>query len=221
MKALSAIQTALLITAISAVGQGTFQNLDFESAQVIPDPYYGRPDIIVASNALPAWQAFNGTNQLADVFYNSGFYVELVGGTNSMVIDGNFSVALNGGSISQTASVPADAESLLFRALNVKSPFPPGLLYVTLDGQNLAYTAISNGTTSYGLDYTIYAVDISAFAGQVENLTFSGGRILDDIQFSPEFIPEPSPSWLLVLGSGIWIYTRNGGRHSASNCSYR
>jgi hypothetical protein len=46
----------------------------------------------------------------------------------------------------------------------------------------------------------------------METLTFSGGGILDDIQFSPELIPEPSPSWLLFLGSGVLLYVRRKGK---------
>lgn len=203
------IQMGILICAIAAFGQGSFQNLDFESAQVIPDPYYGVPYIIATSNALPGWQAFSGTNQLSDVFYNVAFNVELVGGTNSLVIGGNISVGLyNGGSISQSALVPADAESLLVRAHYV-TPLAPGIFSISLGGQNLQYTAIpeyGEGPFRY-----LFAADVSAFADQTETLTFlttSGGFVVDDIQFSPELIPEPSLSCLLFLGSGALFCIR-------------
>jgi hypothetical protein len=40
----------------------------------------------------------------------------------------------------------------------------------------------------------------------METLTFSGRGLLDDIQFSPEVIPEPSAAALVFLGSGILFY---------------
>jgi hypothetical protein len=140
MRLLFSIQTAILIFAIPAFGQGTFQNLNFEAAQPIPDPNYGVPYIIVSSNALPAWQAYNGTNQLIDIAYNlTGVTVGLVG-SNSLVIDGDFSVLLGGGSISQTASVPPDAKSLLYE-VSVSGIAPP--LSAFLDGQRLSATVVS------------------------------------------------------------------------------
>jgi hypothetical protein len=212
MKILLSIPMALLVAAIPAFGQTGFLNLDFESAQPVPDPTYGQPYIIATGNALPGWQAFNGTNPLSDVFYNSGYWVELVGGTNSLVVDGNYSVSLSAGSISQTAQVPTGAESLLFRAVIVRSPVP-SILHVTLDGQDLAYTAVSSGTTASGLGYSTYAADISVFAGQVDTLMFSGDiGALDDIQFSSSPVPESSPLWLLFLGSGVLIYYHRRGQ---------
>jgi len=39
-------------------------------------------------------------------------------------------------------------------------------------------------------------------------LTFLGGGLLDDIQFSPSLIPEPSDASLIFLGGGIFMYFR-------------
>src|SRR6266496_3119850 len=42
--------------------QGSFVNLDFESANIIPDPvspYY--PHAVSVANALPGWTAYGGT----------------------------------------------------------------------------------------------------------------------------------------------------------------
>ena len=72
----------------------------------------------------------------------------------------------------------------------------------------MSYTAISTGTNPYGLSYNVYAADVSSFAGQVETLTFSEAGYLDDIQFSPEAIPEPSSAALVFLGSSILVYIR-------------
>src|SRR5215831_12619852 len=110
MKIVFSILTVFLVSALSACGQGAFQNLDFESASVVfVDPPIG----IDAASALPGWTAYNGTTQLTEIPYNNGGYVGLEQ-NNSFVLDGNFSVALGGGSISQTGLIPADARSLLY-----------------------------------------------------------------------------------------------------------
>ncbi len=234
MKRLCQILAGILlgqVVAISAIGQDTFQNLDFESAQVIIATNIGPNQFITAANALPGWSPwsaipgtnfFSGMNQLSLIEYNGGFLNSFVrGGTtpvdlfgsNPSVISGNFSVLVSAyGSISQTALVPANALSLRFDATS------PSL--VSLDGQSLSLIAIALGTNSsggYRSTYTVYAADISAFAGQVETLTFSGGGILDDIQFSSSPIPESSPSWLLFLGSGIFMFLRTRIRSLQSN----
>jgi hypothetical protein len=199
--------SAAIVAASSAFGQGTFQNLDFESARVVfvASPYHTE---IVATNALPGWSAFSGANQLSTIFYNDGRFfppVELLG-TNRYVIGGHFSVLLSEGggigtniygpgSISQTGLVPDSAKSLLFEATSSS-------LVVSLGGQNLSYMAISNAP-----NYTLYGADISMFAGQTETLSFmavKGFRVLDNIQFSSQVIPEPSIHALLGLG-GLFL----------------
>jgi hypothetical protein len=50
---------AVFVFVSSAHGQGAFQNLDFESAQIVPDPFHP----IVAADALPGWTVYYGTNQ--------------------------------------------------------------------------------------------------------------------------------------------------------------
>jgi PEP-CTERM motif len=195
----------------SVHAQGSFQNLDFESAQII----LVASDLVATTNALPGWTVFVGTNQQTDVFYNfmSSETVNLVG-SNSMVLDGNFSVQFDPEnnvpiSISQTGLVPAGTESLLFEA----KLFGSATMSVYLGGQDLSYVAMT--TTA---NYTVYGADISAFANQTETLTFSAltpfaatgldDWTIDDIQFSPSIVPEPSSSLLLLLGSGVFIYAR-------------
>ena len=195
-----------VIVALSLQGQ-SFTNLDFESARVIftANP----PDFIATSNAFPGWSVFGGTNQAFYVQYNvsAGVYLYgLVGpdafGTNTRVLDGNFSASMGPNeTMSQTGLVPNGAESLLFGATS--SSF-----LVSLGSQNLSYVTISNALNSYGGSYTIYGADISGFAGQTETLTFSGSGLLDDIQFSTVAIPEPSAISLLCLGSGVLFYVR-------------
>jgi hypothetical protein len=207
-----------VVIAGSALGQGAFQNLDFESAQVIPVSTNANGSVNIATaNALPGWSAFAGANQLSLIPYNSqaeaAWPVVGLYGSNVTVIGGNFEVMLtSGGSISQTGLVPANAESLLFGAAFIASP----PFVVSLDGQNLSYEVISNALNSQGYSYTIYGADISAFVGQVETLAFSapGYGILDNIQFSPITIPEPSAISLICLGSGVLFYVRRRRHHS-------
>jgi PEP-CTERM motif len=207
------------LTEVSASAQGTFQNLDFESAQVIFVP--GNPAAIVAADALPDWNVYYGVNQQTQIAYNSfngGLTLEA---SNSYVLSGNFSVLFNSLSfsmpisISQTATIPAGTQSLFFEAQDT-STMP---LSVSLNGENLSYSVIS---VSSG--YTLYGADISTFAGQTETLTFSAspfvaggpagaGWYLDNIQFSSLPVPEPSASFLLLLGSGVLIYGRRNRKY--------
>jgi hypothetical protein len=214
----SAFLMVLLLTSGHAGFSQDFQNLDFEDATIIPDPssmYY--PEAVYASNAVPGWTVtgcFLGPN---DVVYDSAS----LGSTSVSILDTNggafdgaaYSVLLYGGgtataaSISQTATVPVSAESILFEAQN--GGYPGGIiLVVSLGGQNLSYFALSNGP-----NYTLYGADISAFAGQREQLMFSaleGENFwnIDDIQFSSSPVPEPSELALAALGGLLLGFRR-------------
>jgi hypothetical protein len=192
---------------VSVRGQD-FVNLDFESAQVVFVSTNGTYQYIATANALPGWSAFNDTNQLSTIPYNpdgSGVWHVALVGSNSTVLGGNFSAVFGAGaSISQTGLIPADTESLFFEAH--ANPLS-GPLLVSLGGQNLSLVTISNAFSSYGLNYTVYGANVSAFAGQTEDLTFfdqtGGPWTIDDVQFSPETIPEPSGLALLLVGGGV------------------
>jgi hypothetical protein len=187
------LAAALSLTALSTTfGQGSFQNLNFEAVQNLPAPgvYFA------TTNALPGWAAFFRTNQLFTIPYNLATRLPDVGlyGSPLPAIGGNFDVSLSaGGSIRQTGLVPADARSLLFKA-SINPPLSG--FGISLRGQNLSYTAISGGP-----NYTLYGADVSAFAAQTIALTITGGGVVDDIQFSPQPIPEPSVFGLFGLGS--------------------
>ena len=198
---------ALALLAMSARGQGTFQNLDFESARVP-----GGGGGVDVTNALPGWAAFSGTTQLFTVAYSTyGGPFQNVGlvGFNHSVIAGNFSAVLGviggqAGSVTQTGLVPSDARSLLFTASpSVKTPS----LAVSLGGANLPFLLLSTS-----LAYNVYGADVSAFAGQTTALSFmgtaAGFTVLDEIRFSPEAIPEPSAASLMLVGSGVLLYVR-------------
>jgi|SRR5579862_5206846 len=202
-----------------------FINLDFEQAYIVPDtssPYY--PYAVDASQAIPGWTPVGFLSP--DILYNDislGATSITLCGVNSMFspppLDGQFSIDLYGGtegpasgaSISQTGTVPVGAESIRFIAQGVAQP-AGGPLLVSLGGHNIPYSAVSTGP-----NYTVYAGDISAFAGQTEQLTFTAPQgvnnywELDDIQFSSTQVPEPSSWSLLALGSllmGRWMKRR-------------
>jgi hypothetical protein len=201
----------------SSRGQN-FTNLDFESARVVFMNLPGVSSTVAASNAVPGWSVISGGSDEQLVLdynhmHNSGSAPPSdLEGTNQWVLDGNFSFYFYEESISQTGLVPVGAESLLFDATSSS-------VLVALDGQSLSFMAISNAVNSSGLGYTVYGADISRFAGQVETLTFSSvpyypprGVGLDDIQFSPQAIPEPSAISFLCLGSGTLFYLRGRRR---------
>ena len=200
----------LLFTAgfhFSAYAQGTFQNLDFEGAQIVP--ISGSPSWIATTNALPGWTGFVGANQVSRITYNNpaigSTWVNLEA-TNVFVLQGNYSITLQGGlsasaaSISQTGLVAGSARSLQFEATGYVQAVP-GSLVVSLGGQNVPLVALS--TTAR---YTLYGGDVTAFAGLSEQLTFSALNGIDNywtidaIQFSNLGVPEPGFLGLSALG---------------------
>ncbi len=203
----------------NADGQG-FVNLNFEAATIQPDPsnpYY--PDAVYSSNAIPGWSTTGGFLGPNDIGYNlfslGSTHITLVG-TNATIraIDGKFGVFLYGGdtassvTLSQTAILPADAASILFKAQY--SGAPGGILLVSVGGQNIPFSSISTGS-----DYTLYGGNVSAFAGQSEQLVFSvlaGENFwnIDDIQFSST--PVPEPHGLCLLSAGALLLGRRIGR---------
>src|SRR5436190_9811851 len=134
----------LLCVICTSRGQGTFQNLGFEAASLVPivgDPY-GR---VQFSQAFPGWAGYVGTNEQTRALYDnyfldtSGISIIDSGWTNQLgasrgLIEGNFSAILQAGfgslqigpantSIAQTGLIPGTAQSLLFKA---QSLLPPG-----------------------------------------------------------------------------------------------
>ncbi len=215
------------VAATPARAQGTFQNLDFEAARVglvtnaLPQ--------VAVSEALPGWSASDGTAQYATIAVYPAFPV--IGGFPGSValiasaagsLDGNFSVVLGTfhagpvpehGTISQTGVVPAGVHSLLFKAALVSG----SSLQVSLGGASL-----SSFPPSTQPDYTLYGADISAFAGQTANLTFMAvtrGVEIDDIQFSPQIVPEPGGAALFLLGLGMRTSVRRRGCSPARRAS--
>ncbi|PWU15817.1 MAG: hypothetical protein C5B50_14655 [Verrucomicrobia bacterium] len=189
-----AINLLALSTVMNSDGQG-FINLDFERG-------------VTSSNTIPGWTAYvNGspTTVLSNNIALNGGAVCLLG-TNGgfQQIQGAWFAYLQGqtvgfpntASIGQTGMVPITAESLIFWG-------SVGAGDVTFNGQTLPLVVL--GTAP---NYKIYGANISGFAGGVGQLLFTsyssqvGGQwdSVDNIQFSTQFIPEPSAVALLSVG---------------------
>jgi hypothetical protein len=92
----------------------------------------------------------------------------------------------------------------------VDTPPGTGVLDVSVGGNNVPIVAIGAGP-----NYTLYSANISTWAGETEQLTFSApetaflnGWAVDDISFSPA--PEPNIVALtaiagLVFGARRWL----------------
>jgi len=211
-----------LLSSFPAVAQGTFQNLNFESATVVPIPGdpFGR---IQFDPAFPSWTGtINGVPQ-SQALYNNLFLsspgIALLGpGWAGVRIEGNYTAALqasssSGGSYSSLAQVgtlPSDAHFFQMRIFS-GFPNPSSLFAASFAGQNIPLTPIGSGA-----NYVLYGGDISAYAGQNGELSvtalpspnFSTTVVyLDSIAFTP--IPEPGIWALLGLGGALcWCATR-------------
>jgi hypothetical protein len=214
------IQTIALIAAISgsAFAQSTgFANLNFELAHNdLHDPATGLPYWRVGGTVVPPL-----VGERIFFSYNSraldSWAVSLHDGNNQfglgfIPISGRYSVFLQSGvastmdfpngfygsaSISQTATVPANANSILFSA---RQQF--GQMELRMGGQSLPYYKLEDRGS-----YSIFGSDISAFAGTRSELMFrtppDSTILLDDIQFSSQVIPEPTT--LSLIGAGLSV----------------
>jgi hypothetical protein len=209
----------------NASGQD-FQNLDFESATLVPVPgdSYGG---VQFAPAFPGWtktivggidtnalynNIFLDSAGIAIIDHNSSFF-------SGDVIEGNYTAVLESGlgqngptdvTLSQTGLVPAGTESLQFKASEWFDS--SGAFAVTLGGQTLSLTVLGTGP-----NYTLYGADVSQWANQTAQLTFTvfgenphvndESLFLDEIQFSSQIVPEPSVFGLLALG-GLFLRLR-------------
>ena len=213
----AALFLAVLTVASVANAQGTFRNLDFESANVASLPP-GQGELVNLADGLPGWSA-DVVNAQGMIFHNNtslGGPVIAIEGPDfdpMSILAGSFTAYLGGefgrpnptgtASIWQTGQIPATAKSLFFLAAPtiISPPFQ-----VTVGGVVIPVTETSS-TSKYG----IWAGDISAFAGQTEQLMFTAlpahGGFLDQITFSSNAIPEPTTGALVCL-SGLVIGLR-------------
>ena len=209
----------VLLTVLSAQAQGTFQNLNFEKAHpVFVNPIL-YPFTVTAASALPDWTVTLGGVQQTQITEDApsagSTWVMLVGpGYNYgfAPIDGNYSVLLQGSgtasaaSISQTGLIPAGTQSLLFEAEPVDTG-PAGPLEVLVGNQVVPFAAVGTGP-----NYTLYGANISSWANDTEQLTFSAllgsyglnNWEIDDISFSTT--PEPEPNILALTAIGGLLF---------------
>src|SRR5260370_661315 len=163
----------MLLSNTRALAQGTFQNLAFEAATLVPIPgdLYGS---VQFAPAFPGWTAYVGGIQQTSSLYNTVFLdtsgISIIDGSGSLrglLIQGNFTAVLMAGlglsplqpadtSLSQTGLIPAGTESLRFKAY---LDYPQGTFSVTAGGQILSLIPLATGS-----NYTQYAADISALA---------------------------------------------------------
>ena len=177
-------------------------NLGFETTTLTPILANPLSGYYVTNATVPGWiwtpqQTFGYGDPSTTVAYNDialdSSAVTLHGSNDNIpVTSGQYSIFLQGGSqfvssssyaaIWQSGQVPANAQSLIYWG---------GALQVTFNGQPLAPFAIGSGA-----NYTIWSMDISAYAGQTGQLMFTApwqtSSLLDNIQFSSSPVPEPS-----------------------------
>ncbi len=212
---------ALILYEIPAFGQGSFVNLDFESAR-LPVLPVGQGSVASSTNAFPGWTCYLGTAQQESVLYNAftaGSAAISILGPNFEVgpaIEGSFDAVLMAGqslggtvsaSMSQTGIVPIFSQSIQFKA--VVSPLEAHLITLSMDGVPISLQPIATAPT-----YTIFGGNIALFAGQAATLTISAlppfgvgsfNFVFDSISFSSVAVPEPSTLVLFVLGfSVLW-----------------
>jgi hypothetical protein len=206
-----------------------FTNLNFESATFVSAGL----NSVQFNQAFPGWIGTAGgvqqTLALSNAVYLDTAGISIInsnfdnsGYPPGGVIQGKYTAILQSGlsptneslpvdvSLSQTGLVPMGTESLLFSAHTVFDS--SGAFNVSLGGQNLSLNVISNA-----LNYTVYGANISAWAGDTAQLSFTvlGENphvndeyfFLDNIQFSASPIPEPCVFCLSAL-SGLFLASR-------------
>ena len=212
MKALAFILLSGLMAG-SGFGQGTFQNLNFESAVLVP--ISGNPTTVQFGPAFPGWTGYFGLGVLSPTFpanYNNinvgsiglglldqnspfgGSISNLTAVLQSSTLNGSPDLAL-----AQTGMVPGGTLSLRFDA----TTFNPNFV-VSLNGQPLSLSVLQDFGT-----YKEYGANIASFGGQTAELRFtklraSGDLYFDNVSFSPIAVPEPRSWALLGLGSVLF-----------------
>ena len=207
--------------------QGSFTNLDFESANLAPVSH----GFELVADALPGWTYFHGDEvqtyisrngfgsggQSGATIFERAIWPIPLGGRFFLLFTRDFRDSTPT-SIAQAGVVPQGSMSLRF--LVALTPWIPGDMAVQLNGTELQLQVLG-----FGAYTTLIGADVSAFAGQTAELRFvsnpyrDSGEIqtyLDNIEFSPEPIPEPAASVIFVL-AGLWFGWRHSRRRRAQN----
>ena len=217
------ILTPILVLSSASVSlsQGTFQNLDFEQANLSG---FSPMSVVPTIDAFPGWQAFFNTTPQSSVSYDAlsagapviAIVDDEIGYTP---IQGNYTAfleaAANGSgsgsaTLSQTGLVPAGTESIQLDA-NQQSG---SLFVVSVGGQPIDMIPLQTFA-----NYTLYGGNISAWSGQdatlsVTELPLVNGQAtlsllqLDNISFSTTTVPEPNPFALTGVGGLLFALYR-------------
>lgn len=202
----------LLLCALGAAGQGTFQNLGFENTTLtvfVRNPFipsYATNATIPGWDWTPHFNAGYGDPNTTVSFNDMALdapEVTLHGrGSFRPALSGSYSILLQGGTqysppqfggaaVFQTGQIPITAQSLIYLG-DIR-------FQVSFNGQPLLQVALDSRPT-----YTIWGIDISPYAGQSGELRFAvpwlGSGMLDGIRFSSNPIPEPSVLSLGIIG---------------------
>ncbi len=213
-----------MVALTRAEGQGTFVNLDFEACTV-PHTSNTVGAFVPTDSAFPGWSVLVGGDLQTDVPYNSfGFAsLSLIGNPYyNPPLGGQFSAffatyrTLGGKfvSLSQTGTIPADANSLFYR---VSGPNyrEANALQIEFAGHTLPARLWDPSAAA------TWAVDLRPYAGQTGELklTASFGSfgfvnlLVDDLVFSPTVVPEPRLWLLLGLGAlALVLFKARRGR---------
>ncbi|HEX3798823.1 MAG TPA: hypothetical protein VH413_08990 [Verrucomicrobiae bacterium] len=217
------ILIAITFSVSCCSGQGTFQNLGFESANLSPIPQGQVGSFVPVSAALPGWTVFLGSSQASQVLQNNASTgdpeVDILGPNFGNgpggVIEGNYTAVLQAGgsgthvpaTIEQTGFVPSTAKSIQMK-------FGPGTTgyEVTLGGQEITMSPLAENP-----NYTLYGGVIpTGLIGTTQELAISAlptptdafnGFPVDSIVFSPNAVPEPT-IWSLLLCSASLLAIR-------------
>ena len=196
---------ALLLSAADGLAQGSFQNLNFESAII---PSGTQPGAILSfGDAFPGWTGagyvvYDGMSlggPLTCIIDRSNVWATLglngniakpLQGRYSPYLFGGWQPGINGGfvptatTLSQTGRVPDGAVAILVDVYAWNG------FSVSLGGQTLIMMPVQGGPFSS----TVYRGDVSAFAGQTAQLSITvpalpypsidpNGLLVDDIKF--------------------------------------
>jgi hypothetical protein len=192
--------------------QGAFVNLDFEQAiaPLVPDAAHTVP----IASALPGWTGYVGGTQVSRVVYDTrnidaagiSVFDSVAPQQPVQPLQGNYSAWLMGSSlfggqqaaaIAQIGQIPAGTKSILFLFSTTYLP------QLTFAGQTIPLVQLGANTS-----YITVGGDVSAFAGDTGELRFTAlsqytAGLLDNIEFSPVAIPEPTAMVLSLLGTAV------------------
>ena len=205
------------LAALSSVAQGTFQNLNFEAAMIVPIP--GQPYTVQFAPAFPGWSAsfagFPTSRAITNAFALStpGICLFAPGSMFGSPIEG-YTAALQAtyssnpdftasASLFQVGTLPTDARAIQLKFSGTSDSMT--IFTVSFAGQNISLTPVGAGA-----NYTLLQGDISAYAGQNGELRLtalpsanhpSTLGYFDSIVFSS--VPEPATWALLGLGGAL------------------